>query len=40
MISTGITGAFNPEKVVGPLGAFGLHTLAVYFLALEVSPGQ
>lgn len=30
MISTGLKGGVSPEILVGRLGAFGLHTLAVY----------
>ena len=39
MTINGLSVGVSPEKLVGPVGAFGLHTLAVYFVALEVSPG-
>lgn len=37
-MSTVPKGGVSPEKVVGRLGAFGLHTLAVYLCAMRLSP--
>lgn len=38
MISAGLKGYVSPEALVGRLGAFGLHTLAVYVCAVHLSP--
>jgi len=38
VISTGLKSCVSPETLVGRLGAFGLHTLAVYVCAVHLSP--
>jgi hypothetical protein len=38
VISVGLKGGVSPEILVGRLGAFGLHTLAVYVCAVHLSP--
>jgi hypothetical protein len=38
VISTGLKGYISPETLVGRLGAFGLHTLAIYVCAEHLSP--
>lgn len=38
MTITGFGGVVDPERLIGRVGAFGLHTIAVYVCAVHLSP--